>query len=256
MDRSVTEVFRNTELFNKDEVLRSFNLTIEHIKTDEEKEYTEEMKAKKLELCYKFKKALEKCKLPILTEDFLAYQYDITGDGIELKMCSFSDIELDADGELSLMTVEEEHKLLSMKCDYLTVEQYAKMQNVSPITVRQWIRHGKLRYAKKNGYEWLIPSLENKPPRGYQHVTYIWEELNQEILDQFPFLSMCKSIFIYQDEKVKSKYICRLEKCISASNIDMELTRLEVEQLEFMLISSGQVQLGMIPVQYVPHIER
>jgi hypothetical protein len=247
------KAFRKTELFSKEEVLQSFNLTIEYIEDDDELEYTDEMRRKKLDLCYKFKKSLDKCQLPKLTEKWWFYKYEFTGDGIELLLCSCEDIEVDEEGAMSSMTITDEHKLISVSCDYLTVEQYAIMQSVTPITVRQWIRRGKLRHAKKNGRDWLIPSLEEKPSRGYESVQYTWDEIPQDTLEEFPFLKMYTSLFIYQDENDKTKYICILENYKAKLRLKMEFTRQEIEKLELALISTGKVDTGT-RIQFVPNI--
>lgn len=54
----------------------------------------------------------------------------------------------------------------------LSVEEYANRVNTQPVTVRQWIRRGKLRNAFRLGGEWRIPSISDVPPRGYLPVTY------------------------------------------------------------------------------------
>ncbi|MFZ5645383.1 MAG: helix-turn-helix domain-containing protein [Bacillota bacterium] len=108
------------------------------------------------------------------------------------------------------MTSTVEHTFITVKCDYLTVEQYSSMLGIEPVTVRQWIRRGKLRHAKKNGRDWLIPDTEDKPQRGFTSVQYIVEKEAQIESDEFPLLSACESIFILQDQGNKRKFICYL----------------------------------------------
>lgn len=243
--------FRNNHLFSKDEILHSLKLIIEHIKNDDEDNNSEAMRVKKIDLCKKFQKEIEKCKLPTLSELWWFYEYVFVCDGIDLNLCTADNIELDNDGFLSSMNVKIEHKLISVKCDYLTVEKYAEMQDVSPITVRQWIRRGKLRNAKKNGRDWLISSLEDKPTRGYEQAQYIVEDHNFNI-PEFPLVSISDSIFIYQNEDEKSEFICIFEKFGDGFRNEIKLNRQEVEHLEYALISSGKVKADN-NIQFIPN---
>ena len=43
---------------------------------------------------------------------------------------------------------------------------------IEPVTVRQWIRRGKLRSATNFGGEWRIPAITDPPTRGYSPVRY------------------------------------------------------------------------------------
>ena len=52
------------------------------------------------------------------------------------------------------------------------VEEYAAATNTEAVTVRQWIRRGKLRNALKIGSEWRIPEITDPPRRGYTPVSY------------------------------------------------------------------------------------
>lgn len=86
-----------------------------------------------------------------------------------MNLCQADEIEAE-NGEISGLTSTVEHTLITVECDYLTVEQYDSMLGIEPVTVRQWIRRGKLRHAKKNGRDWLIPDTEDKPQRGFTSV--------------------------------------------------------------------------------------
>lgn len=144
--------------------------------------------------------------------------------------------------------------MLSVECDYLTVEQFADIQSVTPITVRQWIRRGKLRSAKKNGRDWLIPSFEDKPSRGYESVQYLLEDAESIQIDEFPLVSACDSIFIHQDDD-KTKFICCFDNYKTHLNERMVLNRQEVEFLELALISSGKAKPGS-KIQFIPAIKQ
>jgi excisionase family DNA binding protein len=253
---NLEKAFRNSHLFTKEDLIESFELTKEHIEFDEENHYTQASIQKKLQLCNKFLTELQKCKLPKLAELWWFYDYEFTGDGIALKLCSteMDDIELEDDGKtISTMSFTEESILLKVECDYLTVDQFAEIQGVSPITVRQWIRRGKLRNAKKMGRDWLIPSLEDKPSRGYESVQYIFSEPIE--IHEFPLVAVSDSIFIYQDSDNRQIFHCIFDNFSKNFHQSIELSRKEVEMLELALISSGKVKVDS-RVKYVPMIER
>ena len=168
------DLFREYYLFTREDVLKSVELYIEHEKANEEPGHSVNVVKNRIKLCEKFYAAVKKCKLPVLTELWWFYEYQFLGDHMELNLCQADDIEIEND-DIRTMTTTVEHTLISIECDYLSVDQYASMLGVEPVTVRQWIRRGKLRYAKKAGRDWLIPNIEDKPERGFSSVQYIVE---------------------------------------------------------------------------------
>ena len=56
---------------------------------------------------------------------------------------------LDDEGEIDSTSSSNSIIIVEEKCLYLSVEEYAKVYDVKPTTVRQWIRRGKIRNAKK-----------------------------------------------------------------------------------------------------------
>jgi excisionase family DNA binding protein len=189
-----------------------------------------------------------------LTELWWFYEYQFLGNSMELNLCQADEIEVE-NGEISGMTSTVEHTLITVECDYLTVEQYASMLGIESVTVRQWIRRGKLRHAKKNGRDWLIPDTEDRPQRGFTSVQYIVEKDAKIESDEFPLLSACDSISILQDQDNKSKFVCYLNNYKTKFKSKLELTRSEVERLEHTIIESGKAKVEG-NIQYVPYICR
>ena len=246
------KLFRENYLFTREDVLKSLELFIDHEKLNEEPRYTDEGVKNRIKLCKKFLAAVKKCKLPVLTELWWFYEYQFLGNSMELNLCHADEIEVE-NGEISGMTSTVEHTLITVDCDYLTVEQYASMIGIEPVTVRQWIRRGKLRHAKKNGRDWLIPDTEDRPQRGFTSVQYIVEKEAIIESDEFPLLSACDSISILQDQDNKSKFVCYLNNYKTNFNSKLELTRSEVERLEHTIIESGKARVAG-NIQYVPYI--
>lgn len=67
---------------------------------------------------------------------------------------------------------DEKFSIINFPVENLSVEDYAKRIKTEPVTIRQWIRRGKLRNAFRIGGEWRIPSISDIPSRGYSAVTY------------------------------------------------------------------------------------
>ena len=248
------EIFREDYLFTREDILQSLELFVEHDKTNEEPAYLSEVVKNRVKLCKKFIAAVKKSKLPVLTELWWFYEYQFLGNSMELNLCQAYDIEVEND-EISSMTSTVEHTLITVECDYLTVEQYAAMHGVEPVTVRQWIRRGKLRHAKKNGRDWLIPDTEEKPRRGFTSVQYIVENEAYIESEEFPLLSASGQITILQDHENKNKFLCFFDDYKNKFKSKLELTRSEVERLEHTIIESGKARVEG-SIQYIPHINR
>ena len=246
------ELFREDYLFTREDILKSLELFVEHERLNEEPAYSSEVVRNRVKLCEKFIAAVKKSKLPVLTELWWYYEYQFLGNSMELNLCQADDIEVEND-EISGMTSTVEHTLIKVECDYLTVDQYSVMLGVEPVTVRQWIRRGKLRHAKKNGRDWLIPDTEDKPRRGFTSVQYTVENEAHIESDEFPLLSACDSISILQDQDNKSKFVCYLNNYKTKFHSELKLTRSEVERLEHTIIESGKARIGA-NIQYIPYI--
>ncbi len=81
------------------------------------------------------------------------------------------------------------------------LDRIGKLYDVEPVTVRQWIRRGKLREAEKVGKEWRISELTDVPGRArYEPATYKWINRLKGIPEEFAFLSDYTNIDIRKRE--------------------------------------------------------
>ena len=76
------------------------------------------------------------------------------------------------DNERYTVEFDECFSIINYPVESFSVEEYAKVAKTEPVTVRQWIRRGKLRNAFRIGGEWRIPAISDIPSRGYSPVTY------------------------------------------------------------------------------------
>ncbi|MHA0856329.1 helix-turn-helix domain-containing protein [Paenibacillus sp. CMAA1364] len=235
-------LFKDTHCFNKAQVQLAFKNYMEINVLDPEEHYPEPYRSKLIDLCERFQNALDNCSLPQLTDDWWFYDYERINDGIDLRLYFCEEFDIDENG-MESMIFTEGFTLLSVKCDYVNVEQFATINNVTEITVRQWIRRGKLRTAKKVGRDWLIPSIAVKPVRGFSPASYYWDQLPMVLSDSFPFLIGYKCIYIFQNEQVKQQFDCILGYPGQNDRMKTTLTTTEREKLELALISSSVIRV-------------
>lgn len=242
--KSKLEVFKAEHCFTKKDILNSFSDYIKcNIQENEEVQYTENYYNNLMELCERFKLTLERTQLPELTDNWWYYDFNIKNDGIELNLYFCNELELDEHGELSETTSTQEFTLLNVKCDYLRVAQFAEVHNVTDTTVRQWIRRGKLRTAKKMGRDWLIPSIAEKPARGFKNASYHWKYLLPMIEEQFPFLKGYNCVYIFQNKNDRTEYDCILGYPGEYNRKKYTLTTKEREKLEITLIGNEFIEV-------------
>ena len=237
--------FNACMMLSKSDIIESFNVFVAHHREHDNKEtYSEHKRKVLLSLCDRFNSELEKCNIPALTKPWFYYDYFVKNDCIELSLLKCNgDLRFDEHDRIVSMASSLEYTLIRVPCEYLTVEQYANLYHVSPTTVRQWIRRGKLRTAQKEGRDWLIPSLTDKPDRGFEQVTYVWETLSEDIIATFPFLASVNHIHLYQDTQNK-KVFYAISFWPNLDNIQREtLTIKQREQLELLLIADPNVSV-------------
>ena len=243
------KAFKEENLFTKEELVVSFKGYMDYVATEDETGVSEPMREKRLELCQRFLDKLQSCHLPAQTEPHWFYEYCFEDTSIELNLCQATELEW-RNGGLTT-TSEVEFTLLNVECEMLTVEEFAELYGVTPVTVRQWIRRGKLRTARKEGNEWLIPELADRPGRGYEPAWYVMKEPGAIRIEEYPFVELSTMIFIDQDDDDKDLFHVTFINREKRMRQVLELGRKDTEALERQLIATGKTtQAGRI--QFVP----
>lgn len=234
--------FINQFCICKEDILDMLGKYIEHCKETTEENWSENKRRVILELLYKFRGQIRNTSFPKIQGTDWYYEYRWLSDGIVLELLYCEEAEFEEDGEISSLKSSNAITLVEVKCNYLTVEEYAQKYEVTVTAVRQWIRRGKLRSAKKIGRDWIIPELADKPQRGYEPVTYSWGILSEDIVRNFPFLKDANAVNILQDTSDKSKYIISLIGKTKSCYERIHLSINEREKLEVALISEPEIQ--------------
>jgi len=203
-------------------------------------------------LLNKFHIELDKLTLMENLEDFWGYALDITYLGVQLNLCHYECSET-ANNEFDepMIFCDEIYTLHRVNSRLLTVEEYASRFGVDGVTVRQWIRRGKLRTAIKQGNEWRIPELTDLPFRGWRNATYYWDK--ELIVDsEHEYFNEYDALHIFQDESDRSKYEVRMfKRNISHQSKRFILDIKEKEKFELFCISHPDIRyLEMVTENY------
>ena len=169
------------------------------------------------------------------------FSFEISNKNAALYIRHISNLEEDKDKGI-LVDIDETFRLINYPVKLLTVDDYATRNKTGQVTVRQWIRRGKLRSAIKIGGEWRIPEISDPPTRGYTPVTYYNEghqflSLPKEfgtVMSQQPSV-----IDIYQPQGSKG-YMVLFNKAPAIIPYRL-ITEAEREKLELMLISNPNI---------------
>ena len=152
-------------------------------------------------------------------------------------MCHCADYTVESDDEFT-MTVDESFTITEVNCDMMTVSEFAAFHHVQPVAIRQWIRRGKLRAIKKQGRDWLIASIAEKPSRNYKPVRYEWECIDNDMYKVFPFLKGHNTVRISQNITDKTLFDLLL-----GERVEIYLSAVECEKLELALLALDDIEV-------------
>ena len=192
-----------------------------------------------VDLVDKFISKINKSNLPDLN-NWWFYDYCINNFDITLYIRYCNEIEFDGDGFIKTIGTSDSYSIITIPCNMLTVNEFAEINNVKPLTVRQWIRRGKLRKIKKCGRDWLISELSDPPSRKYEPVSYFWDK-NLLFEKNLCYLNGHNYVFISQNKKDKSLFDITLGWPSDTNCKTIEITKVEREKLELSLLSNESV---------------
>ena len=204
------KLFRQNEFQTKEDILFSLRALYKEYLCDDS--VSHQIKA----LLFDFIRQIESLEIPKCA-DWWFYSYNFTRFGIELDMCHCEEIVFESK-DIYTMTAE--------------------LHGVQSVTVRQWIRRGKLRAIKKQGRDWLIASIAEKPSRKYKPVIYEWDNIDRAMYKTFPFLKGINTLQISQNADDKSVYDILL-----GGRIGLKLKSSECEKLELALLALDDIKV-------------
>lgn len=247
--------FMKRHFRTKEDILKSIDKKIDkYEKTAKEDRKTPAAFYSMLDtLIHVFKERIEQAVLFDELPDWWVYDYDLEYDRFVLRMEHVR--EFDADDETSEdyhgAIHDASYPLIGFSLKTVTAGEYAELFGVGDGTVRQWIRRGKLRTATKVGNEWRIPVLTVPPSRGYEGAQYIWQELADDIPEEYQYLNNFKLATFYQDRSDREKYHVLLVAKETTGHEDLSANRelildaKEREKLELFMISRPEIRFSL-----------
>lgn len=173
------------------------------------------------------------------------YDWGVSYKGADLQLVHYELYDGYPEEDPSLIEMNQMFSILSVPSKMLTVEEYATLNGVEVGTVRQWIRRGKIRTAKKYGNEWKIPALTDTPKRGYTSASYSWSSKLTDLPSNLEYLNdYQKAVFTQDDDDKKLFYIylyCGEKKFKLEADRVIECNTSERERLELAIISQPEV---------------
>ena len=239
--RELAEYLGNTKLMSKNAILKALQEAQERIsrKAESDKHHSAAYYHALEKLIRQFTDEVKKTVLFEKLEDCWFYDLYITYSGIRLFL-EHAVAYNQRCGDHPNYGIDQRFVLISKSTRLLSVEEYAREYSVETVTVRQWIRRGKIRNAIKRGREWYIPELTEIPSRGYKSALYMWYEYLYDLPEEYAFLTQYTSVIINQSRKDKSKY----EVVFSAGGIKPVIKEYDTksrEKLELFLISDPRI---------------
>ncbi len=248
---TLEEAFSNSYQSNMADIVENFKWIMEQTEKDESKRCAPAALQRKMQVYRSLYDALQNFTLPQL-EKWQFVEFGFTGDALVLTLCTAEEDSMEVEEEeeiVSRITYDVDRVLLRAE-DWLTIEEFAALHDVSPVTVRLWISKGKLRYAKKHGRAWRIPSLQDKPPKEYGVVQYYLTDTIH--IDGFPLVALSDEIILSQSRS--KRYF---DGVFSNTTTDMReivpLTREEVEALEYALLFEEKA-ISEVYHSYMAHV--
>ena len=248
MDANMADVFRKQRFTSKEDILDWIKEARKRIirKSEKDKKHSAAYYHIYQKMLEEFYDRIKQIKLFNRLEDFWYYMISFSDTGAKLFLCYADKCEYNEKGHVIQIGQGQILPLIIIPAKNLTVEEYANMYGVGVGTVRQWIRRGKIRNAKKRGREWLIPELTELPGRGYQSGVYEWYEYLEDLPEEYEFLRKYTVVIINQNRDNKKEY----EVTYAAGGVrpeKKEYSEIERERLELFLISHPQIHFIGLP---------
>lgn len=202
--------------------------------------------------------------LPTIADDNMFYEIVMNEEAISIQLChvraSYSlhktlSLFDPKSGSNDFAIIPYRTTLYSVSFPILTCAEFAERCGVDQVTVRQWIRRGKLRSAFKVGRDWMIPSTTEPPGRGFTPGYYrVTDYVPSDAAEKYPFLSKVSSHDLLKIDKGGYGNFNVLLTKLQTETILATLTNKEREQFEYFLMEASWVRchLNNMRLRIVP----
>ena len=171
-EKEIIEAIRRNECITKEAVLRKLSKKIKKYMSEAEEnpKYPKTYYALMVMFLAAFEEKIQNSVLFDNLPDYWVYELEYQYDEFSLNIEHYKEYKLEEDGGFRSGKLDAVYKLISLRPDSFSVEQYAKFYEVEQGTVRQWIRRGKIRDQRgRQGTCCCRPSaVRNTYPYGSQ----------------------------------------------------------------------------------------
>ena len=159
--------------------------------------------------------------LPEPLPDWWCYSYEITVFGIELLL-NRHEWTHDYGGSYDCRRWKE-LTLLQIPAKMLTTGEFAQLRGVEDVTVRQWLRRGKIRTAVKYGNEWRISALTRlfKDRGSYEDCAFYWEDTLPELPEKWSWLNQFHCIYLTRGQRERKRFLATLKERVPYNNWEL-----------------------------------
>lgn len=199
----------------KDALLKSIRTTQEDYRKEaasEKPQYPQALYPQLDDLLERFYHKVLVQNLPEPLPDWWCYSYEITAFGIELLL-NRHEWTHDYGGSYDCRRWKE-LTLVQVPAKMLTTGEFAQLRGVEDVTVRQWIRRGKIRTAVKYGNEWRISALTRlfQDRVSYVECAFYWEDTLPELPEKWSWLNHFHCIYLTRGERDRKRFLVTLKK--------------------------------------------
>lgn len=242
--------FNSFVLLSKQEIIASFNEYSDFFISGRGRDDLTDIELKSfINLSEKFKLQLRSRSIETINKPWEFYEYNIVEDGLNLSKFRMDPSELVMSDEgIEEADFELMDDIFTVKADLFSVDEFANIHDVTTTTVRQWIRRGKIKNAKKFGNIWKIPSITDKPSRGFYSATYYFDELSPTTIEKYEYLKNSRTIHILNDFDQKDSNIIKIHTKNGVLTKIMNVK--EREKFELTLISDSNVHTDDIDSKF------
>ncbi len=189
-----------------------------------------------LNLLYDFSVEIQSKNFLDLSENlFWSYNIKIDVNGVFLYL-----IEVETNGRSEVL-IKTSFELIKISPKMISTQEYAKINNVKDVTVRQWIRRGKLKGAIKIGNDWFISQLTRPVKKGFVESHYKWDTNLYDFIIEDININDFDSALI---KKTKVTNIFQLVLCNSTTGVEktISIKRELKEKIELYFVSNYMVE--------------
>ena len=195
--------------------------------------------------------------LPTIVDFDMYYEIEVNSAEIAVKLCHVC--PLYRFDRLTGLSSREDREYVPTLCTYrptlyscqfplLSCGEFAERCGVEQVTVRQWIRRGKLRSALRIGRDWRIPSTTKRPEEGFTPAIYhLVSAIPEEIKREYPFLMQIFTLGSFCVEESDGGTYQITDSFLNRTRVLAKMTRDEREKFEQMLIEADWVQYDTHP---------